>query len=292
MDDGADLIPEPEHTPSGVTGEALLAVTGVARLLVPKPLRITVSDKESAARLGRDIRRALRAFLENDLEAQKIPPQPAFSYKKALDEVTEGAGMFAVPDPDDPIGAPTGTEKIVAMFRGDDNELALGYVEAAKRVVLYLQSILPVRLETTMAKSVNVDPSDTEIARFRRAWNVANDPMIVLRDMSLGILVSDQIKHLSLMFPATWEAMKTTAAAEMGRSMAAKKSWKLTWRQNRLMGVLLQQPTFNSALTSDLQGTFDKKPDQQKGPPPVNNPSKAAGKLQTSTQAIADGSAS
>lgn len=304
MDDQADDDVTPLHTPSGISGESLLAVTGVSRVLETKPTRVTRLEKEAAERLPRDIRRACNAFLDEDSERKKIPKQPAFDYAEVLDHITTAvaeaadAGDAGAPtdDPTADLGLSTQRhEALAAMFRGGDSELGMDYIQVAEKAVLYLQGILPIREEQTnvLLKPVNIDPSDTEIARFRRAWDIANDPMVILRDMEHGILVPDQVTHVAAMFPNTYAAMKDTLATQMGAALARKKSWRLSWAKNRQVEVLYQTSVFSPGLAADLQSNFAKKPDAgQKGPPPVSNPSKAAAKVQTSVGEISDGSAS
>jgi hypothetical protein len=290
-----DATPDLSPNPSGVTGESLMAVTGIDHLFAEKPSRITIPDKEAAERLPRDVRRACQAFLEEDRESQKIPSQKPFDYMKALDQITAAAKLFPDPnaDPKDPFDKSTQLEVIASLFRQTDNELAMDYMQVAQRIVAYLQSILPIRTETpnVVLMPKNIDPSDTEIARFRRAWDIANDPMVILRDMDRGILVSDQVKHLAAMYTQGLALMKSTMATEMGKALAAKKSWKIGWRKNRQVEVLYQTSTFSPGLASDLQNNFKDAGKPQSGPPPVSNPSKAAAKVQTSVGAIADGSA-
>jgi hypothetical protein len=293
-----DLSPAPTSiNVAGISGESLMAVTGIQRLFVAKPGRITMSDKDAAERLPRDISRACRAFLDEDHEAEKIPASKAFDYMKALDQITEAGKLFPDPqeqDPGDPFDKSTQLEVIASMFRDGDNELALAYMDVAKRIVGYLQSILPIRTEqlNVMLMPKNVDPSDTEIARFRRAWDIAEDPKVVMRDMDRGILVSDQITHLEAMYGETLGSIRNTMKVELGNALARKKSLKIGWKKNQQVEVLYATSTFSPALAAALQNNFKDQGKPQSGPPPVSNPSKAAAKVQTSVGAIADGSAS
>ena len=87
-----------------------------------------------------------------------------FDYGWALEHITEALSD----DPAMPGLNQELREELIGRFRPDDSELALGYITVLERVVLYLHSILPIRTETTIAKTTNFDPSDTEIARFRQ----------------------------------------------------------------------------------------------------------------------------
>lgn len=255
-----------------------MAVTGVRDVLERDPKRITMGDKDRAEMLPRDIRRACRRFLEDEsTEAKKSTKAEPFDYRWALDHLTSAQN-------------PQHLEDIAAAFRPDDHDLASEYLIVAQRLFGYLQGILPIRTEETMAKAISLDPSDTEIARFRRAFDVAHDPMIVLRDMERGTLVSDQIRHLTACYPTIYAMMKVQMATGMADAMARKKSWRLSYRRDRLVQVLYGTTTWSPQLAKDLQASFaDDAKKQQQGPAPAQGTSKTASSLQTPTQAIADG---
>lgn len=270
---------DPGYVPPPITGENLMAVTGVRGVLERDPKRITVSDKDKAEMLPRDIRRAVRRWLEEESGpfARSGKAEP-FDYSWALDALSEAQQPQHLID-------------IADTFRPEDADVATDYVQVARRVFEYLQGLLPIRVEETMATTVNFDPSDTEIARFRRAFDVANDPMIVIRDMGRGCLVADQIRHLQALYPTIYAQFKLQMATGMADALARKRSWRLSYARDRQVQVLYGTTTWNKALAADIQASFAadaKKP--QQGPNPAQGTSKAASTLQTPTQAIADGS--
>ena len=269
-------IDELEYVPPPITGEALMAVTGIRHVLDQRPKRITVSDKDRAEMLPREIRRSVRRFVDDDGGPKKIPKARKFDYEWALDRLTKAM-------------EPKHLEAIAAMFRPEDASLAAEYMVAVQRVVKYLQDILPIRVEETMAKSINFDPSDTEIARFRRAFDVADDPMVVMRDLELGILVSDQVKHLAVLYPDGYALIKERMASGMAEAMARKKSWSLPWRRDRLVQVLFQTTTLDPRLASDLQANIKVAVPKPDAPPPSRAKSTAASMAQTGTQVTSEG---
>lgn len=269
-------IDELEYVPPPITGEALMAVTGIRHVLERKPKRITVADKEKAEMLPREIRRSVRRFVDDDGGPKKIPKANKFDYAWALDHLSVAT-------------EPKHLEAIASMFRPEDTALAAEYMVAVQRVVKYLQDILPIRVEETMAKTVNFDPSDTEIARFRRAFDVADDPMVVMRDLELGILVSDQVQHLSVLYPDGYALIKERMAIGMADAMARKKSWTLSWRRDRLVQVLFGTTTFSPALAKELQANAKDAGPPTQGPPPSRAKSSAASMAQTTTSEVAEG---
>jgi hypothetical protein len=271
LDDGA-----PDYVPPAISGEALLATTGVRGILERDPKRITVGDKDRAEMLPRDIRRACRAFLEDDRGPQKSSRVEPFRYDWALDHLTSSQDPQHLVD-------------IADAFRPEDHDLASDYLAVAKRAFAYLQGLLPIRTEETMARAISLDPSDTEIARFRRAFDVANDPMVIFRDMGRSSLIADQIRHLGACYPTIYTLIKTTMATGMADALARKQSWRLSYWRDRQVQVLYATTTWNKQLATDLQKSFAGAAKTPQGPAPAQGTSKAASTLQTSTQATVDG---
>lgn len=266
----------PDYVPPLIPGETLMAVTGVRGILERDPKRVTMGDKDRAEMLPRDIRRACRAFLEDDRGPQKSSRVEPFDYQWALDHLTSAQDPQHLVD-------------IADAFRPEDHDLASDYLEVAKRVFGYLQPLLPIRTEETMARAISLDPSDTEIARFRRAYDVANDPMVIFRDMGRSTLIADQIRHLGACYPELYKLIKSTMATGMADALARKKSWRLSYWRDRQVQVLYATTTWSAALAKDLQASFADTKQAPQGPAPAQGTSKAASTLQTSTQATVDG---
>lgn len=277
---------DPDYAPPEIDGDTLLAVTGVRHILARSSRRITVPDKDRAEMLPREIRRSCSRFLDENHGEQKVPRSKPFDYGWVLDHITE---IIDEDDAGNVTLTPPEVQRLAKMFRPEDSTLAAEYLAAAQRVIPYLYRILPIRTETTMATSTNVDPSDTEIARFRRAFDVAGDAMVVMRDLELGTLVADQVNHLGALYPKIYTEIKGRMQRQMGAELAAKKSWRLSYRKDRLIQVLFNTTTWSAALAQDLQASFANAPKPQQGPPPSKGQSKAATATQTSTAAVAEG---
>jgi len=277
---------DPDYVPPPIDGDTLLAVTGIRHILAKETRRITVADKERTEGLPREIRRSCARFLDEDHGEQRVPRSRPFDYGWVLDHITDiidddGNGKVVLNVVE--------TQRLAKSFRPEDSTLAAEYLAAASRVIPYLYGILPIRTETTMVTTTNYDPSDTEIARFRRAYDVADDPMVVMRDLELGTLVSDQITHLAALWPRIYTEIKGRMQLQMGAELARKKSWRLNYRKDRLVQVLFQATTWNAQLAQDLQASFANQPKPPQGPPPAKGGSKAATATQTQTAAVAEG---
>jgi hypothetical protein len=269
-----------------ISPEALLGVTGIGEILSDEPRKITAGDKSAAEMMPREVRRSASRFVDEADELRPVPKAKAFDYGKMLKQLTEAVVMDQA---NQPTVKPQLLEDIAACFKPEDHDLASGYMANVQRVLLYLQPLLPLYVETTMAKAYNYDPSDTEIARFRRAYDVANDPMVICRDMELGILMADQMTHLEACCPRFTMFLKAQLGAAMADALARKKSWKLPWRKERVVQVVYGTDTFSPALAKDLQATFANAQQTSPGPPPSRAASKIATMVQPQTQATADG---
>lgn len=280
-----DQGPEgPDYVPPPISGEALLAVTGIRGILERTPKRITMADKDAAERLPREIRRSIRRFLDDEGGPRKVSRIAPFDYQWALEHIQAAL-------------EPHHVEAIAESFRPEDHEVAADYLRVAQNVIHYLQSILPIRTEETMSQSFSLDPSDTEIARFRRAYDVANDPMVILRDMEgSGALIPEQVNHLKMCYPDLHGFIQARMGTGLAEAMARhRKGWKLSYRRDRLVQILFGTTTWSKDLASDLQSNFklaDKMEGQKGGPAPAKSQSKAASNVQTKVGAIAEGPAS
>jgi len=272
-----------------ISPEALLGATGIEGILSGDPAKITVGDKSKAEMMAREIRRSLVRFMTDLDDLRPIPKMKKFDYEKALNQITDAVV------PADGSGAPTVKpalmEKIAGCFRPEDHDLAAGYMSNVQRVLPHLQTLLPINVVVTSAKRVNYDPSDSEISHFRRAYDVANDPMVVCRDMELGILVADQLLHLQACYPHVYENLQRQLGAAEVDAIARKKSWKLPWRQERIVQMVLGTDTLSEALAVDLQRSFIAQDQAKPGPaqPSASGISKIATMVQPQTQAVADG---
>lgn len=233
----------------------LLAVVGLDRLFAEKD-RILVSDKERAEMLPREIRRACQRFVQGEPLSGKLPRRGPFDYQRSLDWLTQAMDSENEDEGASGRVSQAFLERIGARFRDDDSRIAAGFLADVQRVVPYLQSIVPIRTETTMAKTINIDPSDTEIAAFRRAWDIASDPMIILRDLEAGVLSPDQVPHFAALYPPLYSATKTQMGLAFADAQARKKSWRLPYDHERQVAVLYGTDTMTPALSAELQKSF------------------------------------
>lgn len=271
-----------------ISPEALLAATGIERILSGDIGKVTIADKHHAEMLPREIRRACAAFAAEDGGPQKFERLKKFDYGQALDQITAAIDDNAAPG-SPPSVKPELLEQIADSFRPDEHDLAGGYILNVQRVIPYLFTILPIRTEQLLMRKVNYDPSDTEIARFRRAYDIANGPMVICQDMNNGSLVGDQVGHLEKIYPRFWASLKTQLGTAMADALTRKKSWKLPWRKERIVQTIYGTDIFSPELAKSLQASFIDTGKTNDGPPPAKSTSKIATMVQPQTQATAEG---
>lgn len=238
-------------------GEALLAAIGIEQFLLGEGrARVTQEHRAQAARLQRfvgpdgkvissapAIRSEVRRFLTGDT-FDKERPLPDFRMRDALRVLAE---------PDDPAVL----ETKLPDPDPDDPDEAADLAVAVRVAVDYLRSLLPRHERKTRMGSVAMEPSAAVMGVFRRAWGVANRPMIVLEDLNEGTLARDQARAIEAMFPSIYATI-WAELADAGVDIKAKRpSFELTHKRSKQLSVLLLDATaIDKPLAQALQRHF------------------------------------
>lgn len=255
------------------TAESLTATFGLAPYLARKPQRLGAPEIKRAFTYGARLEEGLRAFLSSNKRSGK-PELSEADYLEVLDRLSEQPG-------------PQDVERLTADF--GDQELAMAYVRQLGRALGYLQGTVPRKTRTTLVGAKPVPPRDLDLARFRRALAVVDDPMIVIRHMAAESLVRDEVKALQAVYPALHDAMKQILFAVISELVADDQDWEPTYARDEQLQVLLGTSTMTPGLARDIQQAYEqgKDQEQQQGPKgtgrPLNLDTTA---LQTPTQRI------
>lgn len=190
-------------------GEALLAVTGLTRALEPGPIYVTMRQAERAGRLDVVMMRALRAAVRGERwerpEAREVP-----SYRRLVELLS----------------APLTHDRIEENLSSIDDQAAAEALGAALgRAWGYAQSIVPRRTMTTLVGTEPVQPGAMEVARFRRLYAVADDPLVVLDDLAAGRLTSDQVAAFAAAYPGLYAEAARLAPLEVSRQRGERPTW-------------------------------------------------------------------
>lgn len=169
-----------------LAAEALAAVTGIQRILGVPARPVTAADGKRAAGLGRKVEVMFREFLATPSFKRQVDELPKLDYMETLEKLTR----------------PVQQEQREALLENfQDEQAGLAYLDVCDRGVAWLLERLPRRSRPTLVGDIPVEPSQTEMADFERDWNVALDPLQVLRDMSEGIMITGQVDAFRELFP-------------------------------------------------------------------------------------------
>jgi hypothetical protein len=232
--------------------DSVLATVGLESILRGEPRRYTKAAAEEAAGIPRAIKTALTDLLTNDFErAAKLPP---FKYDDVNDLLTAS-------------GTP---EQIEALQKAlGDPALAADVTDAATRAIQYLNTQLPRRVRETLTGSDVVPPSGQDLAQFRRAWLVATDPMIVLRDLKEGALSKDMVATLATVYPDLYAEIRRQVTERLIAMKAKRKTWTPSRAKEQQLAVLMQIDSGDAADMAQIQSFYA-------SPQNPQNPGKAA----------------
>lgn len=219
-----------------------------------------------AARLPSKVTALLRQYLTSGDHAasDKLPPFDFADVGKLL----LGTGSQAQSD---------------AIHAGiTDPALAGGVVNVASRIIAYLQPLYPHRVRVTMTGPVDGRPSDQDVARFRRVYQVADDPLLVLRDLNEGALSRGQVRSLQQLYPELYALIGDVAANTLVNVKSGRgKGWTLPRRKEQGLRMLLGADSPGSLRLAEYQRTFQ---EPQKEPSGARAPDVDSTKLLTPGQ--------
>lgn len=124
-----------------------------------------------------------------------------------------------------------------------DHAQALG--ENVSRATSYLQSLQP---STSPTGSLNPprQPNSTEIAKYKNALHIAQDPVTIFAKMQKGTLTQDDLKHMGAMYPELMQNMRDKLMNQMVTHMNDGKSIPY---KSRLMLSMFLGTTLDSSMT-------------------------------------------
>lgn len=248
--------------PAPLDLESLFAAIGLDRMLAGNAA-LHKYELERAAGLPKEIRRRMMTFMAT-AGFKPAADMGEFDYDKALDLVTAGkdaqtqrhrALLAAVPDP----------------------ELAQDLGIQLDRVVGWANGILPREYQAPVAQEVRMQrPDEHSIADFRRQWDVARDPMVIMSDLEDGSLADDQVGAMNLLYPEIARDFRQ-AVTDTLTSIRARKGidWDPAPMKASLLGILQGQDATDPELTAAVQQTYAAKDAEQMQPRPPRPPSKS-----------------
>ena len=245
------------HTPLDV--ESVLATIGVDKILQGNPTFLRRQFIEA-----RDLPKKMRADFDRFYSSEKFEPSetlPPFDY----DDVLKLASQ--------PQLTPEQTDELATVMPDADMAMELGL--EAGRVLAWADQTIPRNVRQSFMGAKTDRPDDESLSQFRTRWQVATDPMVVVRDMLEGCLDADQVSTLALLYPALYQEMRQAAADSLAAAvMEHGKDWEPPPEKQRQIETLLQTAQFDPALAATVQQTYQAQDAQQ--PTPKKPPRKAS----------------
>lgn len=232
--------------------EALFTAVGLGPILAARPT-LHKYQAQRAAKLPAEMRRRVLAFVASDAFKPAVDV-PDFDYGETLKLVSAGelgpeqaqALKKAIPDPD------------LAMDMGVD----------VARILAWANPILPRDSRPAVIGTRPADPDQHTTADFRRVWQVALDPTVVLDDLEDGSLSEDQVGALMVVYPEIYKELRQAITDQMAAMEARKgKKWEPDPRKAALLSMIMQTPTTDPDLAATVQGVYAQEAQAQAAPP-------------------------
>jgi hypothetical protein len=231
---------------NALDGECLLAVIGVDNVLNGKATLHKYQLQEAAA-LPRKIRQIMLRFLATD-DVDPAKDYPEYDYAElgkmlAHGQTPEQAASLqaAVPDP----------------------ELAQELGVHANSIQTWGNSVFPRETRETIRGPVQEDPAPSTWSDFCRIWQVAVDPMTVMRDLAEGCLSEEQVTVAIQHWPALYAEMRQASV----EGLASSKR-EVTERKTAQLHILRQETAFDAELAAAVQASYAQSMQGQAPPKP------------------------
>jgi hypothetical protein len=237
MDDTIDVL----RANPVMAAEALMGAIGMRRVLEPGELKVLVRDLEEAERLPRRITAAWRAFFADDATARPEPLPDGFDWPWLRQRLSVGA---------------TETDTVDNVTDIDDVELGALFGALTVRLRDQLAAAAPMRQRPVGTGVEDVEPSDGQLARFRRVWHVVDDPMRAIRDTAAGIITRQQVDAMRTAYPALYSYAVDAAFAALGDRMTGAPRYRIPWHKDVALRRFLGSARWTPDLVLRLQGAL------------------------------------
>ncbi len=125
-----------------------------------------------------------------------------------------------------------------------------------QRIRRYLASNIPRLIRPSLAGPISEPPPPSDMARFRRLWVVACDPLSVIDDLNEFALSRDQVTAFADLYPAVYGTIWPITQQQIARRKTVDPKYQLTHRKELLLRVLTRQENTTAALGQALQALF------------------------------------
>lgn len=141
------------------------------------------------------------------------------------------------------------------MSHGLDHYLpnhALAATATAANVVQYLNNIRPQSAKLSPLDP-EIEPSLVQKQRYRRALEIAQQPLVVMSSLKAGKLTPEDVQHVKAMYPALYSSLSQRATEEMINHVSKGKTIPYDLRIG--LSTLLGQPLDSSLVPQNIATT-------------------------------------
>jgi hypothetical protein len=236
----APAAPDPVHSPLQI--ESLVAAIGIEPFVSHTLTKVHGHHAARADKMADEIARKIHLFI-NRAERAPSAPLPAFNFKRVVSD----------------LDAPVHPDHVEAEIRafGGAGDLAVQANLVVQRIRAYVQQAIPRRVYMGLQGPEPGEPARSDVARFRRLWVIACDPLSILDDLNEYAVSRDQVKACSEMFPLVWGTFRPIMQAQfVRRAGASGGTYRLPRRKEGILRVLTKQEEPTYPLVRALQAVF------------------------------------
>lgn len=200
------------------------------------------------------------SFLDTD------GPAPASSAANVTDKIRERANKFASARPADQrpeqpfsimrlseaLHRDPGIPEKMASFADLPEELSFALAERATAAISFLRRSIPATTRPGILGPEERKPSSREINRFRRVFEVVNDPISAMDDLVSGSLRREQVDALKEVYPLLYKDAVGAVLTSLGDAKARRQSTVLSPARGKQLRVILGQESAQAAQTTAI----------------------------------------
>ena len=224
--------------------EALFAAVGLGPILAAKPT-LHKYQLRAAANLPRELRKRILSFVASDAFAE-ASDVPDFDYEATLKAVSAGKLDDA---------------QAKALLRVAP-DFADDFAVQVNKILAWANPLLPRDTRPAVIGDRPAEPDPHSLGDFRRVWNVALDPMIVLDDLADGSLSDEQVAALQLIWPAFYMELRQAITEEMAAMEGRRgKKWEPAPQKAQLLAMIMGTQQTDPELAAAVQAIYAAHPD-------------------------------
>jgi hypothetical protein len=254
----------------------MVAVLGIAPFVDKTLKRVHLYHLDRAAKLGAEMDRMLYRFIGSE-EPEPVAKLAPFDFETIRDNLKTPP-------------LPEHTAAVMGAF-GEHADTAFEANLVADKIQAYLLGKIPKRTHEGLQGPVDEPPAHSDLARFRRLWSVACDPVgVIMEAIGEYALSRDMVKAFADMYPLTWARCKAGVQSQLVRRAAVAPKERLPIRKEQILRVLMQQEDVASKqLGIAMQAQYKKDAVSMAPKPPKAKTPGSASTESTETDRIMSG---